>query len=52
MEAQIKNVNMLQDWVKGYAIRADECSLKFHQKIFASHTGYKQKHTTAYTTVS
>lgn len=42
--AQDKNLKMLQNWVKEYASREDEYSLKSHQAIFTSFTGHKEEH--------
>lgn len=42
--AQDKNLEMLQNWVRGYEHREDEYSLQFHQAIFARFTGHKEEH--------
>ena len=48
-EAQDKNLDMLQAWVKEYASRDDEYSLQYHEKIFS---GYKGKKTEYLHTIS
>lgn len=42
--AQDKNLEMLQNWVREYANREDEYSLKIHQTIFSSFTGHKEEY--------
>jgi len=42
-EAQDKNLDLLQNWVKEYEIRQDEYSLQQHRVIFEAFTGPKQE---------
>lgn len=45
-EAQDKNLEMLQAWVKDYESRDDEYSLSAHRAIFDAFTGNKTEHNT------
>ena len=45
MEAQNKNFEMLQDWVREYETRTDEFSLRYHRQIFNDFAGNKQEYT-------
>ncbi|MEZ6184457.1 MAG: AAA family ATPase [Planctomycetota bacterium] len=42
-EAQDRNLDMLQTWVRGYAERDDACSLGAHEALFAEWTGAKRR---------
>lgn len=42
-EAQNNNLNMLIDWVKQYALRDDEFSLRAHRLLFDTFTGPKRE---------
>jgi len=45
-EAQNKNLEFLQDWVKAYYSRTDEYSHHYHLEIYAAHVGKKRVVTT------
>jgi len=42
-EAQDKNLEFLQDWVKAYYSRTDEYSHQYHLEIYNAHSGKKRK---------
>ena len=44
VEAQNKNLDMLQEWVKEYEEREDEYSLKRHRKVFEEFNGHKKEY--------
>jgi len=44
-QAQNKNLEMLQSWVKDYETREDEYSLSYHRKIFDDFEGHKKEYT-------
>lgn len=46
-EAQDRNLAMLIDWVREYATREDEFSLKQHRALFEAHPGAKRELTSA-----
>lgn len=41
LEAQKKNLNMLESWIKDYFVRNDEFSFSYHQQLFNSFKGEK-----------
>lgn len=43
--AQDRNLAMLLDWVRGYATRADEYSLRRHRALFDAFSGNKREYT-------
>lgn len=43
LEDQNKKLEFLQNWVKDYYSRSDECSYEFHKKIFNAFKGKKRE---------